>query len=167
MPTWAILTGYISRADGRLNEGNMVRKLLAVAVISALVTWVACESETGPKDTVLEFINQLRSDQSFDLDDYLDLNQLVRENVPNLYLYDTTLTIQQNIAEYKKLFAPDGRIRRLWTEKQIVIGETEMLGDTAYVEVSFIDRQTRKQYYNKWGLRLTDQDWIIFAFKLL
>lgn len=145
----------------------MTRKLAAILLISALVFWVACESEPGPKSAVLEFINKLRSNESIDYDTYLDLNQLVRENISNLYLYDSSLSIQQNIEEYTKLFEPDGRIRKLWVEKQIVIGETEVLGDTAYVEVSFIDRHTRKQYYNKWGLRKTDQDWIIFSFKLL
>jgi hypothetical protein len=144
----------------------MPKKLLAL-VLTFSVIWIACETEPGAKDTVLEFINKLRSGESFELDQYLDLNQLVRENAPNLYHYDTSLSIQQNIQEYKRLFEPDGRIRKLWTDKQIVIGETETLGDTAYVEVSFIDKQTRKQYYNKWGLRKTDQDWIIFAFKLL
>ncbi len=145
----------------------MLKKPLFYFLLAAGLIIMACESGPQPKDTVLGFINALRGDTQIELDNYLIVNELVRENAPNVYTYNDSLSVRENINRFSELFAPDGKIRRLWTDKQIVVGETEVLGDTAYVEVSFIDRASSKQYYNKWGLRKTTEDWKIFAFKLL
>jgi len=137
------------------------------AICLFLTILVGCEKEAEPRSQVLAFVKALRSADEIKLEDYLDLTELVRENAANVYLYDSAKSISDNIADFSALFAPDGKLRKLWTSKQIVIGEAEVRGDTAFVEVSFIDRDTRRQYYNKMGLKKTEQGWRIFAFKLL
>lgn len=139
--------------------------LLAVSAASILV--VCGKGEPQPRSEVLDFVNALHKDQPLDLNNYLDMNQIVREDAPNVYIYIDSLSLSQNIQQFTNLFEPGGRLRQLWTSMQIVIGDTEVRGDTALVEVSFIDRQTRKQFYNKWGLIKTGEGWRVFAFKLL
>jgi len=145
----------------------MKNRLFIILLIVPLFLLAACEKEPEARSSVLEFVRALRADQDFPVDDYLDIDELVRENSPNVYIYDSSLSVSENKDEFKKLFERDGNLRKLWTSKQIVIGESVVKGDTALVEVSFIDRQTKKQYYNKMGLRRTENSWIIFAFKLL
>lgn len=144
-----------------------MKRNFSIAVLLLLVAVLACEKGPEPRDTVLNFVRALQSPDEFDYHQYLDLNELVHENADNLYVYDSTLSLQENLKKFTDLFAPEGKIRRLWTSKQIVIGESEVAGDTALVEVSFIDRDTRKQFYNKIGLRKTESGWLIFAFKIL
>lgn len=61
-----------------------------------------------------------------------------------------------------------GSLHRRWLEdNQIVIGQSEVKGDTAYVEVSFLDRITRVQYYNKMQLVFTDGRWQITRFRTM
>lgn len=143
-----------------------MKKIYFTALFLFLLAW-ACEKGPEPRDTVLGFVRALQSDEEIDFHSFLDLNELVYENADNLYVYDSTMSLQENLKQYTGLFGPQGKIRKLWTGKQIVVGESEMAGDTALVEVSFIDRDTRKQYYNKMGLRKTDSGWLIFAFKIL
>jgi len=59
----------------------------------------------------------------------------------------------------------DGITKNRWFSMQRVIGETEIKGDTAYVEVSFINKKTGVQYYNKFGLHRVDDRWEIYSFK--
>jgi len=143
------------------------KRILISFLFFLLISFVSCEKEPDARDSVLGFVKELRTSNEIDLEKYLIVNEVVRENAPNVYIYDSSLSISENIAIFSGMFAPEGKLRQLWTSKQIVVGESEVLGDTAYVEVSFIDRSTNKQYYNKMGLRRTDTGWIIFAFKLL
>jgi len=143
-----------------------MKKKYFISLFLLVLVW-ACEKGPEPRDTVMGFVSALQSDEDIDFHSYLDLNELVYENADNLYVYDSAISLQENLKQYTDLFEPQGKIRKLWTSKQIVIGESEMAGDTALVEVSFIDRATRKQYYNKMGLRKTDSGWLIFAFKIL
>ncbi len=59
----------------------------------------------------------------------------------------------------------DGKLRDRWLKTQIVIGDTEEFGDSATVEVSFIDRTTRVQFYNKMALVFNGNTWMIVSFK--
>ncbi|HDS01496.1 MAG TPA: hypothetical protein ENO22_07525 [candidate division Zixibacteria bacterium] len=147
----------------------MKRALLIIAAAILALAIAACEKEpeARARSTVLDFVKELRSEGTIELDNYLILNELVRENAENVYTYNDSLSVSENIEQFRELFEPNGRVRRLWTQKQIIVGESEVLGDTAYVEVSFIDREERRQFYNKMGLKRTDEGWKIFAFKLL
>ena len=58
-----------------------------------------------------------------------------------------------------------GRTKTVWFSLQRVIGEEERHGDTAFVEVSFVNKETGVQYYNKFGLHNLEGSWRIFAFK--
>lgn len=150
-----------------------MRKSILIVLITSAAMLFACDKEPQARNAVLEFVKELYSEGEIDLDKYLDLDELVLENDPNVYIYDSTLSISENIDRYSDLFTPEGRIRRLWTSKSIVVGnavysgDSISVGDTAYVEVTFMDKKTGKYSYNRMGLRNSDGGWIIFAFKLL
>jgi hypothetical protein len=61
----------------------------------------------------------------------------------------------------------EGRLRKRWLENQIVLGESQVLGDSALVEVSFLDRLTRVQYYNKMRLVYRDGRWVVTSFRTM
>lgn len=62
----------------------------------------------------------------------------------------------------------DGELRKRWlTDNQIVLGQTEVSGDSALVEVSFLDRITRVQYYNKMRLCFRNGRWIVTNFRTM
>ena len=59
----------------------------------------------------------------------------------------------------------EGELRERWLADQIVLGEEFIRGDTAWVEVSFLDRLTRMQYYTRMRLLLRNDRWMIVDFK--
>jgi hypothetical protein len=58
-----------------------------------------------------------------------------------------------------------GNLKGLWLSKQIVVGRTERWGDTAGVEVSFVDPETDRQYFTRFRLVKKGETWRIFSFK--
>jgi hypothetical protein len=142
-----------------------------MTVLIAVVTLVAvpaCTENPVPRQRVMDFFAAMRQDTTSSeyLSQFLDTDELLRES--SVYEYDTTISRAANRQKLLSQFIGDGKIRERWLRNQIVIGAVDILGDTATVEVSFIDRSTVpvKQYYNKIGLHLADGDWKVFAFKL-
>lgn len=133
-----------------------------------LLAVISCGSDPEPRDTVRHFLQSLRVDTtSYDyLTQLLDLDELVMENT--IYTYDTTLTLELNKQHLVKSLQKGGSVRELWIKNQIILGSTEVLGDTAAVEVSFIDKSAVpvKQYYNKMGVHVVDGSWKIFSLRL-
>lgn len=58
-----------------------------------------------------------------------------------------------------------GNVKRLWLTKQVIVGRTEQRGDTASVEVSFVDPETNKQYFTRFELVRKGKTWQIFSFR--
>jgi hypothetical protein len=64
-------------------------------------------------------------------------------------------------------FLGEGEYRKVWSRSQIVVNEEYFLNDTtATVEISFIDRATRIQYYSQMGLKKRISSWVICSFKV-
>jgi len=145
----------------------MKKTALLIMLFLFLAAFGACEKEPEARSTVFAFIKKLYSDREIKLDEYCDLDELVRQSDSSVYVYNSTISISENIDRFARLFEPEGKIRRLWTSKRIVVGEAEVLRDTAYVEVTFIDDDSGLYSYNRMGLKRTDEGWLIFAFKLL
>ncbi len=128
----------------------------------------SCSKEDTPRETVNLLLKGMKTDtvSAEYISALLDLDELVTEN--SIYTYDTTLTLDQNKNLLIDLLLPGGSVRENWVAKQIVLGESKMLRDTATVEVSFIDTQVKPvtQYYNKMGVHRVDGVWKIFAFRL-
>jgi len=140
---------------------------IAVALLIAFAL-SNCSKEDAARDTVNSLLKGMKTDTV--TADYLaallDLDELVKEN--SIYTYDSSLSSEQNENNLLGLLLPGGSVRDNWISKQIVLGSSKQLRDTATVEVSFIDTESRpvKQYYNKMGVRRVDGTWKVFAFKL-
>jgi hypothetical protein len=58
-----------------------------------------------------------------------------------------------------------GELKRLWLSKQVIVGQAERRGDSAKVEVSFVDKESGKHFLTRFGLAKKKNDWLIFSFK--
>jgi hypothetical protein len=141
------------------------RQVLIVMLLFALAS---CASEPEPRETVKHFLQSLREDTtSYDyLSQLLDLDELVTEN--SIYTYDSTMSFSANKQGLVSSLQKDGDVRTRWIKNQIILGDVEILGDTATVEVSFIDKTVVpvKQFYNKMGVHLVDGRWKVFSLRL-
>ncbi|MFH1892375.1 MAG: hypothetical protein ABIK83_06790 [Candidatus Zixiibacteriota bacterium] len=148
----------------------MTRRTVTGLLLLILLTIAAasCSDDPEPRQTVMHFLQSLRQDTtSYDyLSQLLDLDELVKEN--SIYNYDSSLYAAGNKVLLISLLQEGGSVREKWLKNQIIVGSVATLGDTATVEVSFIDKESVpvKQYYNKMGVHRIDGQWKIFSFRL-
>ncbi len=129
------------------------------------------ESRPDPKSTVKDLFTAMRDADTTAVRSIVDLRSAatgIAEDLPAIQPADS-LTVPDTAAWLLgQMTSENGRLRRRWlTDNQIVLGETEVSGDSALVEVSFLDRVTRVQYYNKMRLVYRDDRWVITHFRTM
>ncbi len=127
----------------------------------------ACSKKPQPKETLYKFFAAVTNQDSTAIRDCLDLECTATEAQFRAIGIDS---VPAATDARQKLLVHElslGRVNQRWREHRIVVGETELRGDTAAVEVSFFHRPTGKQYYNKMGLIFSGGRWKIVSFKLL
>jgi len=98
---------------------------------------------------------------------YIDFPALLSNTSGNITL---NAEEPQKITNPKALldeFDEGGKTRERWMAMQRIVGNSEIKGDTAFVEVSFISKETGTHYYNKWGLHKMQGMWKIYSFGVM
>jgi len=153
-----------------MNDDRFMERIVArAAVLAALWIVAGCPGTSRPdaKSTVHAFFAALHSDDTTAVQACLDLSaaaRSVRDEYPDLFGPSDSLNPDPG-ATLLIALSGDGIVRRRWMEDQIVLGKETVREDTALVEVSFIDRVTRVQYYNKMRLEYRTDRWVITHFR--
>lgn len=125
----------------------------------------ACGGDTpSARKRVLDFVRLIQADSLADITPFIDLDSVAAYEFSSSK-YDS-LTPQQKKQRLLAGFIGEGEYRSVWAKSQIVVNEEFRRDDsTALVEVSFIDRSTRIQYYSQMGLKLRGGAWVVTNFK--
>ena len=133
--------------------------LLVVGVLGCMA-----DSRPDPRETIKGLFTAMRASDTLYLSQNVDLVEAV-------VTLGEELKIDSGAPDpARALLAQltgEGTIRERWLDNQIVLGRAHSSGDTAWVEVSFIDRLTRVQYYNKMRLDFRGDHWVINSFRTL
>ena len=145
-------------------------KVAAVAgvVLLAVAGMSGCSRGPTPKNAVMDFFTGLHASDTTLLRRTVDFDRAWGSVQADLKeVGDSTGGV---IPWGDRLYASltgEGRLRKRWTKTQIVINKTQLAGDSATVEVSFIDRETGMHYYNRMGLVRRAGGWVIVAFRTM
>lgn len=140
-------------------------RLIYALSVSLALTIVSCGND-GPsaRHHVLEFVRLIQADSLADITPFVDLDSVATSEFGE-EKYDT-LSLASKKQRLLTGFIGSGEYRGVWAKSQIVVNEEFHRDDTtALVEVSFIDRTTRIQYYSQMGLKLRNGKWAITNFK--
>lgn len=144
--------------------------LLLIALFAAGLVSCSHSARPDPKDTIKYMFEAMQQSDSVSLEQNIDLESAARGMERDLgpAVADSTGATPDPGKRLLSAMVGDGDLRKRWlTENQIVVGRTETMGDTALVEVSFIDKITRVQYYNKMRLVWRNERWIVTDFRTL
>ncbi len=151
----------------------MKKEIIAFSffIILGGIAWFApgCSGGGGdtPREVVIQFFGAMERNERAALPHLLDLRALMEQS-------DEDYALQRRVP--RKFFSPEeimndltdsGTTKMRWFSMQRVIGNTEIKGDTAWVEVSFVDKAKGIQYYNKFGLHREKGNWKIYSFKTI
>jgi hypothetical protein len=144
---------------------------LALIALLLIGMWSCShDARPAPKDTIMLMFDAMRESDSVSLAMNIDLAAAARSLELDLApsVTGSGEVPVDSAALLLSSLVGDGRLRKRWlTDNQIVIGKTETKGDIALVEVSFIDKITRVQYYNKMRLVFRNNRWIVTDFHTL
>ena len=150
------------------NSVSIPARLALIVLVLFGLTSCSHDARPAPKDTIMLMFNAMRESDSVSLAMNIDLVSAF----PSIGLdlapraADSSAAPVDTAAILLSAMVGDGHLNRRWlTENQIVVGKTETFGDTALVEVSFIDKITRVQYYNKMRLVFRNDRWIVTDFR--
>ena len=138
---------------------------MATALVT--ISLLSCADKLpSPRERVLEFVRLIQADSLPDILPFIDLDSVATyEYSPEKF---AGLSLQEKKDRLVQGFMRQGEYRGVWKRSQIVVNEERFMDDTtSAVEVSFIDRTTRIQYYNQMGLKKRAHGWVICNFKLL
>jgi len=141
---------------------------LAPALALVIMAFFGCSSQPQPKDTVMDFFAALHGDDTAMVRATVD-PQRAFAAVQN-DLRESGDSLATDIDWGERLVASltgEGRLRQRWLKTQVVINKAEVFGDSATVEVSFLDQETKIYFYNKMGLVRRPERWVIVAFRTM
>jgi len=147
-----------------------IRISAAVLVVVAAFICVACGGTSvgdPPKQVVIKLFGAMERNDRGAIANSLDLAALMQGVDADYALQVEPPRRFALPTEILTDLTDSGRTKQVWFSMQRVIGDEEKNGDTAFVEVSFVNKETGVQYFNKFGLRRQNGHWRIFAFRTM
>lgn len=150
-------------------KGCKVFCLFWLMIFAVAGQFWACSGGGGdsPKDVVIKFFGAMERDDRAAVAHLIDLPAMMRIEGEDYALQTDSPRTFYNPEDVLNDLTGDGLTKTRWFSMQRVIGNTEIYGDTSFVEVSFIDKRVNKQYYNKFGLHRGKGRWKIYSFRTI
>ncbi|MCH9031252.1 MAG: hypothetical protein IIB00_03200 [candidate division Zixibacteria bacterium] len=141
----------------------------AICLILSSLTLFGCGTilEPSPRQHVIKFFGAMERNDRPAIINSLDLVSLMQVSESDYALKLETPRVMQSPISIVDDLTEDGQTKQVWFRMTRVVGDQEIIGDTAYVEVSFLSESKGVQYYNKFGLRKIGEGWRIFSFRTL
>lgn len=139
--------------------------ILSVVVLGILVSCSGAPGDKNPKDVVISLFGAMERDERATIAHLLDMPALMSDRNDDYALQRDEARVFHNPEELLNDLTGEGTTKRAWFSLQRVIGDTEIAGDTALVEVSFMNKRTGTLYYTQFGLHRAQDRWKIFSFK--
>ena len=145
-------------------------KLLAFVTLGALLALSGCGGGSlgDPKKTVISFFGAMEKDDKAALAHLLDLSALMK-NVSEDYAFhsDDSARVFTSPQQILDDLTGDGFTKTRWFSYQRIINKAEVMGETATVEVTFVDKDQSQGYRTKFGLHVQNGKWKIYSFKAI
>lgn len=142
-----------------------MRQVWGLAFLGALL-FASCNLSTAePREAVIKFLRAVKEA------DTLAILQGFTFEAPYTILPDTGLWPEGDARNDTLMAArllgeltPGGTVFLRWMDRRMVVGESEVQGDSAKVEVTSLDQVKGAQFYNKFGLVRGQGHWRIYSF---
>lgn len=136
-----------------------------ILILIGLTMSCGSSGDGSPKEVVIKLFGAMERDDRGAIVHLVDLPELMNKEREDYALQTDRPRIFHNPEELLDDLTGEGLTKTRWFAMQRVIGQTQIIGDTATVEVSFINKSTDVQYYTKFGLHKKNNRWKIFSFR--
>ena len=128
--------------------------------------------DDSPREVVIKLFGAMERDDRAAIAHLLDLPQLMGITDHDYALQMDEPRVFYNPEDVLNDLTGDGLTKERWFARQRVIGSMEVIGDTAFVEVTFRKKKedttsANIRYYTKFGLHKVNDRWRIYSFKTI
>ncbi len=141
--------------------------LVAAAMVGAMLL-SACDDGpdlSDPRQTVISLFGAMEKDDEAALTHLLDLPELMRQSQEDYSVQRDEARVFTNPEQVLQDLTGDGETKSVWFAHQRIVASAEVIGETATVEVTFVDKEASQGYRTRFGLHLKNGEWRIFSFK--
>ncbi len=140
----------------------MKKIFLLLVLMLILSIFFYCGTGPSPRVVVMDFVEAVNKADTAAIDKYLDIDGYAQEKLKELPESER----KQNFLKFKEHlkgdFLGNGLTRLLWQSKMIVVNKEDISGDSAVVEVTFIDKDTGATVYTKAKLHKINKRWMLY-----
>jgi hypothetical protein len=142
--------------------------LLLVPVLFMIIAGCnpSVNTASDPRKAVIEMFKAIENNDREKLAHYLDFETLLKTGENDYALKMDSVRKFTNPQEILDDLLQGGLTNQRWLAMQRIVGSGSQLNDSALVEVSFINKATSTQYYNKFGLRKVNGVWKVYSFSV-
>jgi len=139
--------------------------IVVVAIGAMLLTACGGSDLSDPRQTVISLFGAMEKDDEAALTHLLDLPELMRQSQEDYAVQRDEARVFTNPEQVLKDLTGDGETKKIWFAHQRIVANAKIIGETATVEVTFVDKEASRGYRTKFGLHLKNGEWRIFSFK--
>jgi hypothetical protein len=138
-------------------------KYLLIA-FGAFAIIAGCGSKMSPREVAIEFVGSVIEDDSLAIEKYLDLDYMVERRLTEVPPEDSTMDHRYYRDKILQTLIGDGGTRAFWKSMMPVVNKENIQGDTAEVELTFMDKTYGKTHYSMIYLYRSEDGWRVFYF---
>jgi len=145
---------------------NNFHRFICLCFLILLVTTWSCSNKPDPRENVKKLIAAVDQSDTTALKESLDLNWIVNQGLKVVSEKDSLASFLKKRQELLDDLTGNGATRISWNNSLVVIGKSEVIGDSATVEVTYIDKTNGIKDYTRMGLYFRDGKWKVYDLKL-
>jgi len=143
----------------------MLKRIFLFILIPLLFFAYHCSKTPSPRVVVMDFIEAVNKADTASIEKYLDLDRFTQEKLKELPDTQKVKVFAGVKEQLWSNFLGSGATRLRWQNKMIVVDKEEIEGDSARVDVTFVDQKTGITEYTKARLYKKDNRWWIYFIK--
>ena len=140
----------------------MTKRAFPLLIIVLILFTYQCSKAPDPRVVVMDFIEAVNKADTASMDKYLDLDKFTQEKIKEFPEAERQEIFPKVKEQIRNNFLGTGGTRLKWQNKIIVVNQESIQGDTALVEVTFVDQKTGITEYTKAKLYKKNKNWLIY-----
>ena len=140
---------------------------LAAVYLIGLIGCGGSQKQDDPRQVVISMFGAMEKDDKAALAHLLDLAALMQAGPEDYSLGGGEPRRWTDPEQVLNDLTGNGLTKTRWFSLQRIVNNAEVTGETATVEVTFVDKAASKGYRTKFGVHLMGEKWKIFSFKMI
>ncbi|MCJ7498111.1 MAG: hypothetical protein MUO78_08270 [candidate division Zixibacteria bacterium] len=141
-------------------------QMIGLSLLLFIISLTSCSNKPDPREEVKKLMTAVDQSDTTALKEYLDLEWIANENLRGFSEKDKEELYPKIRQEILRDLTGDGPTRMSWKNSLVVIGKSEVKGDSATVEVTYVSKLSGIKNYTKMGLYFKDGKWKIYSLRV-